>query len=68
MRVMKKSNRLALLTDSRTGNPTLVNPLSVETVSKEHGRTVITFLSGTTLTVREPLEDAVRSFAVLTMR
>jgi uncharacterized protein YlzI (FlbEa/FlbD family) len=65
---MKKSNPLALLTDSRTGNPTLVNPLSVETVSKEHGRTVITFLSGTTLTVREPFDDAVRAFAGVTAR
>jgi uncharacterized protein YlzI (FlbEa/FlbD family) len=65
---MKKSNPLALLTDSRTGNPTLVNPLSVETVSKEHGRTVITFLSGTTLTVREPFDDAVRAFAAVTTR
>jgi hypothetical protein len=41
-----------------------VNTLSVETALNEHGKTVITFLSGTTLTVREPFEDAVRPFAV----
>jgi uncharacterized protein YlzI (FlbEa/FlbD family) len=63
MRVLKKSTPLALLTESRTGNPTAVNTLSVETVSNERGQTVITFQSGTTLTVREPFEDAVRAFA-----
>jgi uncharacterized protein YlzI (FlbEa/FlbD family) len=68
MRVMKKHNPLALLTDSRTGNPTAVNTMSVETVSKEHGKTVITFLSGTTLTVREPFEEAVRAFAAVQAR
>ena len=65
---MKKPNPLAVLTDARTGNPTAVNTLSVETVSKEHGKTVITFLSGTTLTVREPFEDAVRAFSSAPIR
>jgi uncharacterized protein YlzI (FlbEa/FlbD family) len=65
---MKKSNLLALLTDSRTGNPTAVNTLSVETVSREHGKTVITFLSGSTLTVREPFEGTVRAFANAAVR
>lgn len=65
---MKKPNPLALLTDSRTGNPMAVNTLSVETVSKEHGKTVITFVSGTTLTVREAFEDAVRAFALAQLR